>query len=209
MGSRRYCRACPGWVIPKDVQAPYGRGEGQARQAKTQRERDAEERELAVRRGAVKREIARLLEDERLAPESRDILEWYADKVGEAQTMARLDDLIEQAKGENIRREHWWHGRPAAIEAEGYDDDEDQAADDYRLAIEAAPAAAIDHAAELAARGYSVNPDAEPGQCQLLRYGQPCWGGTADGGIYAGQRICRPMLDALNTPLPAGRRRTG
>jgi len=202
-GTWRVCTACKMIAVPAAVSAPYARGDGAAqRKVVSTQEKDAESRELAVRRGDFKREIERQLAGDQLTPQSRDILEWYADEVGKAPTAARLDDLIEQARGERLRSRHFWQGEPAAIEAPAAADLEDQDDEDdgetyvYDAAGQLVPARwsadgrlvaagqppgpgaatgpAVEWASELAAREWVFQPHGA-GLCQLVHLKPHGW----------------------------------
>jgi hypothetical protein len=67
--------------------------------------------------------------DDRLTPESRAVVEWFAEQVKAATSGARLDELAELYAGQKIRRRHWWDGQPAAITA-GYVEDDDGLGDE-------------------------------------------------------------------------------
>ena len=67
--------------------------------------------------------------DDRLTPDSRAVVEWFAEQVKAATTGQRLDDLADLYDAEKIRRRHWWDGRPAAITA-GYAEDDDGPGDE-------------------------------------------------------------------------------
>jgi hypothetical protein len=70
-----------------------------------------------------------IADDDRLTPDSRAIVEWFAEQVKAATTGQRLDDLADLFGAEKIRRHHWWQGQPAAITA-GYAEDDDGQDDD-------------------------------------------------------------------------------
>jgi hypothetical protein len=194
-------------VIPAGVLAPYERGSGTGREVRSQAERDNQSRELAIRRGKVKREIERQLADERLTPESRDLLNWYAEEAGKAQTLARLGDLIEQAGGEQLQRRHWWQGAPAALDA-GYDDDDGQDDDDGDYyedddgALAATGAAArTGYTAAMTARGYLVDRAAAPGGCQIFETSAGPGCGLAAVTALGGARVCELHRAALTPRL--------
>ncbi len=165
---------------------------GTASVAVPQAEIDAQGRQVYVRKGAVLRGIAKMLDDDRLTDKSQDILRWYAEAIGKAETHARLDELAESAKGEKIRHRHWWQGTPAAITAVADDGEvyEAEIVDDSEpLAIAAPPRPAFDLAAELAARGYAVQRDAPAGRCSIIEaHTGPCC--LAGPNIISGFRFC-------------------
>jgi hypothetical protein len=211
-GTWRVCLACKHRVTPRGVKAPYEHGTQGARQVKNQRERDQEAKALAAARGKLKADLSRMLDDDKLTPESRGLLEWYVAEVGHAPTMARLDDLTEQSKGEKIRHQHFWQGQPEALGAPDYDDedqDEDyDDTDDYPRAIQAAPAPAVDYDTELAAREWKLEPHGA-GICAVVKskthgydygYGPQECRQRAERAIPGGY-VCGSCHDALNRPM--------
>ena len=226
-GTRRMCRACQRRVTPPGVSAPYERSEGQpARQVRSQRERDAERRDVAERKAVLAGELRKLLDTGGLDDGSAGRAESYLDDVRAAGTMARLDELVEEFQGERLRKRGWFGGRvPAEIGAGDHDEDQDdgdddggkdqdQAGDDrgWPRAIPAAPPP-VDYAAELAIRNYQVNRDAPPGQCQITELRPPaCPGGgpapcgAAGRHAFAGARVCQVHHAALSAPMAGGQR---
>ncbi|MGO9298417.1 MAG: hypothetical protein ACLP52_31845 [Streptosporangiaceae bacterium] len=188
------------------------------RRVLTDRERDDQAEELAAGKGMLKAGIRRQLLPRDLPPAFREALEqWYLPEIDSAVSMARVVELTGRlarrclAAGIVI---------PAADHQVQEDDDDGP---DYMydsagqlvpavwtadgvlmpaaLAITAASVAAVDHAAELSARGYTISDAAGEGQCQIVtRTLGPCCR-AADGGIYGGARICGHHHDALDRPL--------
>lgn len=125
----RYCRQCKRLVIPGRVAAPYQRGTGSTREARSQRERDLEALELARRKGIMRGQLDAIAADDRLTPESLAAVEWFAEQVRTATTGQRLDELADLYAAQKIRRRGWLQGRPPAITA-GYPEDPGDAQDD-------------------------------------------------------------------------------
>jgi hypothetical protein len=226
-GTRHACLIGGYWVIPAGVLAPYERGEGQARQARTEDERDDDALALAEHAGILLDAIKGALADDRLHAASRARLEWYAGQIGDAAkagNTARVARLEDKLGHEKIRRQRWWDGQvlnPAAIIPGGNGQNDDGEIydaelvdDDYQpRAITAAPAPAIDITAVLAALNYSLRPNpAGPKRCHVVLrppVGAPAGTprrhcqGLADNVIRGGA-ICDTCLDAA---LRAGGRR--
>ncbi len=95
------------------------------RRVRSQRERDLDAIELAKRKGIMISQLGQLAADDRLHPESRPVVEWFAQQVRDAAAGTRLDELAALLPGAGIRRAHWWQGSPAAIETEPYDGEDD------------------------------------------------------------------------------------
>jgi hypothetical protein len=177
-------------VTPRGVRAPYERETGPGRQVKSLRERDAEGRVLEARRERLASELETALADKRLTPEARGTLKWYRAEVDKAQTIARLDDLVEQARAERLPRSGALT-RPAAAELEppGYDDEDqddgDWEDDEDEPEVLAPASAVIDLRAELAARGCWVRDDAPAGRCSIITNIGPCTlvGARLIGGV--------------------------
>jgi len=72
-------------------------------------------------------QLAAMAADDRLHPESVPVVEWLTGEVRAAGTSTRLDELAELAAdpAAGIRRRRWWQDQPAAIEADGWDHDDD------------------------------------------------------------------------------------
>ena len=181
-------------VTPRGVRAPYEREASTGRQVKSQRERDQEARALEARRQRLADELDGLAVDKRLTSEARGALKWYRAEVDQAKTMSRLDDLVEQFRGERLTRTGWL-ARPAVAEIEPADDDDGQADEPAPapLAITApaqvvsgrawtlpGPAGAMTWAGALARAGWRMVPSATG--CQVSE-------GAAACGAQANRRI--------------------
>jgi hypothetical protein len=129
-GTVRGCLTCKGRVIPAGVAAPYERGTGSTREARSQRERDLEALELARRKGIMRGQLDAIADDGRLTPESLAAVEWFAEQVKAATTGQRLDELADLYAVQKIRRRGWLQGRPPAITAGYAEDDDDGQGDD-------------------------------------------------------------------------------
>jgi uncharacterized Zn finger protein (UPF0148 family) len=202
LNGTRTLRACPVHqrVPPRGVCAPYQRETATGRQVKSQRERDAEGRALEARRERLASELETALTDSRLTPEARGILKWYRDAVDKAESLTRLDDLVDQARGERLPRAGA-PTRPVAAELEppGYDDDDQDDGDwedgEGEPELSAAAPAVVDVAAELAARGCWIRDDAPAGRCQIAMLHAPCT--LAAPRMIEGMRICEGHWHAL------------
>jgi hypothetical protein len=207
--TRRACLACEHSVVPPGVTAPHDRGGQDVRQVRSQRERDLAAITLSRRKGIMLVQLAELTADDRLHPESRPVVGWFADEVRDAATGARLDELAALVPDAGIRRVRWWQGNPPALEAEPYDgeddgeghagdgDYEDDYADDQ--GITAPPRAtsgqlarenfALARARPSSAARALTWPDAitacgwrlspTVGGCQIVEYSARCGAGTA------------------------------
>jgi hypothetical protein len=191
-GTLRVCMGtCHRRVTPSGVRAPYERGASAGRQVKSQRERDLEALSLARSKGVMLAQLAQLAADDRLHPESRPVVEWFAEQVRSAGTAARLDELAALLPEASIRRRHWWQGAPDAIEAGTYDDEDDQGDDEYEdyddeqddepAELAAPPAIAAQQQREratwadaLAARGWRLADRDGSGTCQITGDGARC-----------------------------------
>ena len=123
-GIWRRCLTCKRFVAPPGVSAPYASGaNAPQRQVKSQRERDQEARALESRRQRLADQLDGQGADKRLTSEARGALKWYRAEVDQAKTMSRLDDLVEQFRGERLTRTGWL-ARPAVAEIEPADDDD-------------------------------------------------------------------------------------
>lgn len=205
-------------MVPAAVQAPYARGQDAAqRQVQTQAERDLAALALARRKGIMLAQLDAVADDDRLAEESRPVIEWFRDEVKAARSEARLEELAELYPQAGIRRRRRWQGAPAALESlpdDGWeqDDEEDQddeqtssGADGRRLAIVAAPGATagVDFAAELAAREWVFRPHGT-GICQLVHLKPHGWDylppqECIDRAVHTipGGRVCDSCYQAL------------
>jgi hypothetical protein len=170
-GTIRVCLSCGKRVTPPAVLAPYERGAGVTRAAKSQRERDLEALGLAGRKGLMLGQLRALADDDRLDPASVLKVEWFAEQVKAAASAARLDELAALFGEAGIRRRRWWQQPPAALTA-GYADDDDGQADEP-AAVPAAPASAAGQqqramtwADAIAASGWRITPTV--GGCQIV-----------------------------------------
>lgn len=170
--------------------------------------------ELAEARGLLADRIREVLADERLRADSRHRLGWYADEIGRAGSMERLEYLAERLRSERIRRVGWFSSDvdPAEI-LDGELVDDDDGAEEYddgqeHAAIEAPAAPVADWRDALTIRSYEINPDAEPGQCQISK---PNWAGgpvgpwPCQGGAFrtwGPLRVCPSCANTLSHPLP-------
>jgi hypothetical protein len=222
-GTVRVCFGCGKRVTPLGVLAPYERGAGVERAAKSQRERDLEALDLAGRKGVMLGQLRDLAATDRLDPASVLKVEWFAEQVKAAAAGARLDELAALFGEAGIRPRRWWQGRAAAITA-GYDDedtdedgyagyadedDEDQA--DEHAAVLAMPEsiAAHQHRAQplrmtwadaIAVCGWRIAPT--HGACQVIdEDGHHCAGPTSAPGIPDGRGghawLCQPHYGTL------------
>jgi hypothetical protein len=128
-GTRRVCLPCARKVVPRGVAAPYDRAAAGVRQVKSQRECDLEAIGLARRKGVMLAQLAELGIDDRLHPESRPVVDWFAEQVKAAASGARLDELAARLPEAGIRRRGWLTSRPAALPVADDYDDEHQADD--------------------------------------------------------------------------------
>lgn len=196
----RTLRACTAHlrVTPRGVRAPYERDTGTGRQVKSQRERDLDAIRLAKRKGFMLAQLDRLGADDRLHPESRPVVEWFAEEVKTAAAGARLDELAALLPDADIRRAHWWQGTPAEIEPADYNDDgqADELAADEPLALGPAPARATDYAGAMAVLGWRMTREPVDG-CQVGACGAP-WAEHIATASWAGGLACRRHLAALD-----------
>jgi uncharacterized Zn finger protein (UPF0148 family) len=195
-GTVRACPACRKRVTPPGVLAPYRRGHDTTRTVATQRERDLGAIALAQRKGVMLAQLDALADDPRLDPASLPVVDWFREQVKTATGNGRLDELAALLPEAAIRRRHWWQGTPAAIEAAGYEDDEDQDDEDELHADDAATPAVLATPASIAAQQHRAQPgrpmtwadalaacgwrlSAVIGGCQVIDRGQLCGTGTA------------------------------
>jgi len=195
-GTIRVCASC-GPVTPRGVAAPYERGTGSTREARSQRERDDDAKKTVIVAGEFLRRVEALAADPRIHPASGDLLGWYAEEIADARKARSGRRLAELAvefgadlKDGAIRRRYWWQGQPAAITAEPDDAADDAQDDDYDEDDECpgdAPAALtasapavpavvagpqrMTWAEALAALGWRIMPVAEWAGCQIVSQG--------------------------------------
>lgn len=223
-GTLLYCGTCDEPAFPAEL-VPDPGGRDDERRVTTQAERDDQALELAETRAVVLDRVRQVLDDERLTPQSRGRLEWYAAELGTARTMTRVVELAERLASERIRRRGWFRAdalNPMDIDPDD-DQDEDECAgddDDYGedhgeistspvLAIAAGPPppAAMQTRQAFGARNYRVDDDAPPNHCQVMARTHysgdpdhyPC--GAAGRCVYAGVRVCESHYQAL-TGIP-------
>lgn len=224
-GTWRVCPGCGHAVTPAAVAAPYTRGErAPQRQVISQQERDLAALALAQRKGIMLTQLAKLAADDRLAEDSRPVIEWFQDEVKAARSGNRLDELAALLPQAGIRRRHFWQREPAAIDApawddqDGYDGDadgdgsfgEDEDLDDEEDYPHASPAPALPAeltwADALEICGWRLSSTV--GGCQVIEAGQWCGAETAhhisgprhirDAWICARhyQVLCRVLMSA-------------
>lgn len=133
-GTVRWCAACNTFVTPPGVLAPYQRGAEITRAAKSQRERDDDDKKTVLIAGEFLRQVRAMLDDPQVHPASADLLGWYEEEITEARKARdgrRLAELAAEFAADQearaFRRRHWWQGQPAALTAgyAGEDDGED------------------------------------------------------------------------------------
>jgi uncharacterized Zn finger protein (UPF0148 family) len=225
-GTLLYCPGCEEPMFPPSL-IPQEGGRDDDRRVSTQAERDDEALRLAERRAVVIDRVRQVLDDDRLAPQTRGRLEWYVTEIGAARTMARVAELAERLAGERIQRRGWFRAdalNPMDIDQDDDQDDEDEYAgddDDYGedhgeisappvLAVAAGPPppAAMQTRQAFDVRNYRVDDDAPPNHCQVkarTHYSgdpnhYPC--GAAGRFAYAGVRVCEGHYRALTTSAP-------
>lgn len=222
-GIVRLCLACEKRVIPPGVLAPYERGTGITRAARSEGERDDDAKQAVVMAGEFLRRVAVMLADPKIHPRSADILRWYDEEVTEARRVrdaARLAKLADEFTADQragaFRRLRIWQGRPARLDEDqdddedGYDDepgydDEDQ--DDEPASTPAAlpgPPPVPDRLARrpvVLATPASIARQQQRAQprCQVIERGAPC-GTSTDRGL-AGLWMCRRHEAALKRIL--------
>jgi hypothetical protein len=208
-GTWRGCLTCKRLTMPPGVSAPYASGaSAPQRQVKSQRERDQEARALESRRQRLADELDGLAADKRLTSEARGALKWYRAEVDQAKTMSRLDDLVEQFRGERLTRTGWL-ARPAAAEIEPADyDDDDQGGgwDDEPPAIGPAPGRATDYAGAMSVLGWRMTRQPAD-RCQVGACGSP-WAEHIATASWAGGFACRRHLAALDQVITRGHGRS-
>jgi hypothetical protein len=93
-GTLRGCAACKTAVPPRGVRAPYERGPGQGRQARTRHERDLDGIELARRKAAVHRQLSLMAADDQLDTGSRAAVDYCLGELREATSLGRVNELV-------------------------------------------------------------------------------------------------------------------
>jgi hypothetical protein len=161
-------------VEPAGVRAPYDRETPAVRQVKSQRERDLDAIALAQDKGVMLSQLDALAADPKLHPASLPVLEWFRAEVRDAASAARLAELVTLLPESGIRRRHWWQGEPEAIEADAWNEDDDEdagyayddedQADDEPPAVAVAPAALMPHQWPA---GLSMEAPRRDGRCQV------------------------------------------
>jgi hypothetical protein len=208
--------------MPPGVAAPYQRGTGGNREARSQRERDDDAKKTVIVAGEFLRRVEDLAADPRIHPASGDLLGWYAEEVTKARAARdarRLAELAAEFDDDlhagHIRRRHWWRGTPAALTAD--DDDEyandDEYADDGQddagepAAVLATPASIAAQqpraqqratwAEALAANGWRLYPVTQWDGCQVVTAnGHRCTDQQTPHSTGAGW-VCSPHHAAL------------
>jgi hypothetical protein len=238
-GTRWVCEGCQKLVTPPGVLAPYLRGPGAARTARSQRERDDDAKRTAMLAGEFLRRVAALLADPKVHPQSADVLTWYQEEVTDARRSrdaARLAELAGQFEDDRtagaFRRLHWWQGQPAAL-AEGHPDDEDCVDDgqgdnweddgqghEPKTTVAASPAALTaapqraTWAEAFAAYGWHLATWDGSETCQVAgpggRCGEPTGGHPpVSDGLAADGWVCAGHYEALNAACRAISRQRG
>ena len=234
-GTVRVCLGCGKRVTPPGVLAPYERGAGVTRAARSQRERDLEALDLAGRKGIMLGQLRALADGDRLDPASALKVEWFAEQVKAAANGGRLDELAALFSEARIRPRRWWHGKPAPLAAvadlgeddadddAGYDDD---GQDDEPAAIVLATPASIagqQHRAQpqratwadgFAAYGWRLAPRDDSGRCPVIssegRCPQPTGGHPpVTDGIVRDAWPCDWHYDALGAACISINQRRG
>jgi hypothetical protein len=229
-GITRWCPACPLMVTPPGVLAPYERGTGAAREARSQRERDDDAKKTVILAGEFLRQVEALAADPQIHPASADLLGWYAEEITKARAARDARRLAELAaefdqdrRDGSFRRRHWWQGQPAALAAAADPGDDEDGDDDYDdgqgddgqgvMALAAPPGAAGEQlcaqprratwAEALAELGWAVMPAPEWDGCQVASAGgQPCRDPQTPHSIGAGW-ACSAHYGAVEATLGA------
>jgi hypothetical protein len=221
-GTLRICDQCKTLAMPAAVAAPYERGAGSTREARSQRERDLEALQLASRKGAMRSQLDAIADDDRLTPDSRAVVEWFAEQVKAATTAQRLDELADLYAVQKIRRRGLFQARPPAITA-GYAEDDDGQGDEGEWDDEdeghgPPPAVALATPVSIAEQQHRAQPQratwAEAislrgwrvsqtiGGCQVIEGSQLC-GAETGHSIGSGTWACSPHRYALGAALAA------
>lgn len=218
----RVCGTCRGRVTPPGVAAPYARGTGVTRAAKSRRERDDDAKATVLLAGEFLRRIRALLDDPQIHPASADLLGWYEEEISDARKArdsGRLAELAAEFDTDKdahaFRRRHWWQGDPAAVVSGDVLDGEAEDGEPAAPVALATPAsiAAQQHRAQsphmtwagaLSANGWRLDPAAGDG-CQIVdTRGQIC--GTDTRRHIGNAWICGrhyEQLGAMTSRRPA------
>ena len=139
-GTIRACDSC-GTVPPRGVAAPYERGSGSTREARSQRERDDDAKKTVVLAGEFLRRVDALAADPRIHPASGDLLGWYSEEIADARKARNGQRLAELAAefDADTAAGHFRQGQPAAITTGEDDDDADDFAEDDDFADDDGP----------------------------------------------------------------------
>jgi hypothetical protein len=183
-GTIRLCIPCGRRVVPPRMQAPYERGPGQQRPARTQAEKDTAAIALARRKGVMLEQLEQLDADGRIRAEDRPVLAWFRHEVTAAGSEARLDQLTDAWKEHGPRPRRWWHadlpeiasglqddcdGEDQVYAADLAGDDEDQGDDDYpRSATAVTPLTAVTLQPHEWPRGWSMVAPGHDRRCQVV-----------------------------------------
>lgn len=186
LGTTLVCMECVWPVTPASVISPYeGADNGAAldiRHVKSQRETDLEAIEMAQAKGAILGHLDQLASDARLHPDSRPVVEWFAEQVKAATGRGRLDELIALLPT-SIKKRHWWQSGPPALDPAASDEDQDQDYDDDEPSgtVLALPADAVikvpqraTWAEALDAIGARLTGRDDTGACQIVANGTRC-----------------------------------
>lgn len=206
-GITRWCPACPVLVTPPGVLAPYERGAGVTRAARSQRDRDDDAKKTILIAGEFLRQVRAMLDDPKIHPASADLLTWYEEEISDARKDRdgrRLAELAREFADDRetgaFRRQHWWQGEPAALA--GLDDEDDEEDDgqggEPAAVVLAAPVSNVQQPAQprwmtwaeaRAACGWRMSPVV--GGCQIIdERGQRC---GAETRHYIGDGwVCDP-----------------
>ena len=237
-GITLWCPACPVLVTPPGVLAPYERGAGSVREARSQRERDDDAKKAVLLAGEFLRRVRALLDDPKIHPASADLLAWYEEEIAKARTardgrrLAGLaDQFADDQAGRAFRRRHRWQGEPAIATAGHPDDDDedDQEGEDTARAVTAGavvlalPAAAAQPQPAqpqeatwgdaLAARGWQLAERDDSGACQIIeRAGRCPWPIGGHPPVFDGFTsgwTCSDHWNALGSAISAINRNRG
>jgi len=176
------------------------------RQVRNERDRDDDAKGTVLAAGRFLRQVAVLLGDDRLHPDSRDLLGWYEEEITAARSKRdgrRLDALAAEFGDDweagQFRRAKWWQGTPAIEGTVIYDEDQGDAPDDAPLAIGPASARAADYAGAMSALGWRMIRTSVDG-CQVDADGTVCgspWAEHIATASWPGGLACSRHLAAL------------